>query len=223
MKKHILLTVIMGIFLAFIIYKVTYHDEMKILGLGDGIALGMTSYNVEGYSYNDYLKDYYEKNSILREYNTEFATLNETSKSLLEKINNNEKLESNNITIQQAISQAKIITLGIGMEELNNLTEIKSKYLENYLSNMDNIIKQIRIFNKNEIFLLSLYSSTKLKGDQLQQINERLQQIAQDNNCKYIDIEIISEKKEYFFKPKSFYLNYKGHHFISELIIDQLN
>lgn len=222
MKKQIILTILAGIILAFMIYKVTYHDEMKILGLGDGIALGMTSYNVEGYSYNDYLKDYFEQNSILREYNTEFAASNETSKNLLEKINNNEQLESNNITIQQAISKAKIITIGIGMEELNNLKELKSKYIENYLTNISNILKQIRIFNKKEVFLLSLYPSGKLKGEQLQQINIRLQQIAQENECKYINIESITKEKEYFFKPQSFYLNYKGHRYISEQIISHL-
>ena len=41
-------------------------------------------------------------------------------------------------------------------------------------------------------------------------------------NILNIDIENITEKKEFFFDQTSYYLNYKGHRFISEKIIDIL-
>ena len=61
MKKIILLTIIIGAISTFLIYKNFYHEDMNIVALGDGIALGETAFNVQGYSYNDYLKDYYEE------------------------------------------------------------------------------------------------------------------------------------------------------------------
>ena len=165
MKKQIILTIFIGILMAFIIYKITYHEEMNFLALGDGISLGLTAYNVKGYSYNDYLKDYFEDNTILREYISDFASVDETSKSLLNKISNNE-LVSNNMTIQQAISKAKIITISLGMDELNNLKTLKSKNISEYLTNMEKIIKMIRNINKNnQVIITSLYETFKLSKD----------------------------------------------------------
>ena len=156
MKKQIILTIFIGILMAFIIYKITYHEEMNFLALGDGISLGLTAYNVKGYSYNDYLKDYFEDNTILREYISDFASVDETSKSLLNKISNNE-ISSNNMTIQQAISKAKIITISLGMDELNNFKNLKSKNISEYIYNMEKIIKMIRNINKNNQLVSKKY------------------------------------------------------------------
>ena len=222
MKKHIIITIIIGIISAFIIYKLTYQEQMNILVLGDSLSLGMTAYNVEGYSYNDYLKDYFEENSILREYIPNFSSIDETTNSMLLKITNNSKLKSSNLTIQQAISKAKIITVHLGMDELNNKQIIKTKQIDNYLNNMEKIIKQIRFFNQKQIFIISLYQTNKISLEQVEIINKALNQIAIENNCTFINISNIINKKEYYFNPKNYHLNYKGHKYISEQIINKL-
>ncbi len=219
MKKVIILTILIGTILALFIYKITYHEEMTILALGDGLARGMTAYDVEGYGYNDYLRDYFEEKSILRDFIKDFATSDETSESLLKKINQNEKLSSTNLTIQQAINKAKIITLGIGMDELNNLKKIQSKNVDKYLENFEKIIKNIKIYNKNKLYVISLYPTKKLTNNLIKEINTSLEKIAIDNDCYFIDISEIDQKKEFYFNDKSYYLNYKGHKYISDLII----
>ena len=219
MKKQIILTILMGIILAFLIYKITYHEEMNFLALGDGISLGITAYNVKGYSYNDYLKDYLEDNTILREYISDFSSVDETSKSLLNKLSNNEILKNSNLTIQQAISKAKIITISIGMDELNNIKNLKSKNISEYLSNIEKIIKMVRNINKNSnIIITSLYESSKLSKDNIIKINSELNNIANKYNINFVDITSVILHKDFYMIPNNYYLNYRGHQYISELV-----
>lgn len=222
MKKKIIITILLGTIITFFIYKNFHHESMNIVALGDDIALGETAYNVQGYSYNDYLRDHFENVSILEEYITEFTNLEETTETFKIKLNNNYSLESTGISIQQAISKAKILTISLGMFELNHKKELKSKDIETYLKNMDKILKMIRVYNEKEIFVISLYPSQKITKGKVTEINEELKKICENYQVKYIDIENITEKKEFFFHEKSYHLNYKGHRYISEKIIEQI-
>lgn len=222
MKKKIILTCIIGSIITCLIYKYFKTDEMYILALGDGIALGETAYDIEGYSFNDYLKDYYEQESILKEYIHEFAEVEETTETLKMKINNNYTLESTNVSIQQAISKSKILTLAIGMYELNNKKEITSKEINKYLKNMETILKVIRKWNDKKIIVLSLYPSKKIKKEKITEINEEIKKLCEKYQVNYINIENIIEKKDFFFDNKNYQLNYRGHRYISEKILESL-
>jgi len=223
MKKTIILTIIFGTFCAFLIYKYLYHENMNIVVLGDSLATGETAYNVKGYSFNDYLKDYYEENSILKEYITEFTNAYETTETLMLKLQNNYTLESTGISITQAISKAKILTLALGMTELNNKNELKSSDIEKYLQHMEKMIKFLRVHNKKEFFVLSLYPSKKLSQKKVTEINQSLEKICTTYNVTFINIEDIAKNKENYFDSKNYHLNYKGHRLISEKIIDLMN
>ena len=82
MKKIIILTILGAVFLSFIIYQCFYHELVQIVALGDGIATGETYYDVTGYSFNDYLRDYFEETKQIDEYIKEFADKKETSETL---------------------------------------------------------------------------------------------------------------------------------------------
>lgn len=223
MKKIIILTILIGTALTFLIYKNFYHEDMNIVALGDGIALGETAYDVQGYSYNDYLRDYYEENSIVKEYIIEFADIEETTKTLLLKLQNNYTLESTNTSITQAISKAKILTISLGMYELNNKSELSTKLIEEYLTNMEKIAKMIYIYNKKSLFLIGIYPTEKISKEQASYINERLKTISETYHFTFIDIEEISNNQNYFFRTKNYYINYKAHRLISEKIIDSIS
>ena len=217
MKKKIILTILLGAVITYFIYQKFYHEETNIVTLGDSISLGMTPYNVEGYSFNDYLKDIYDNNN-LEEYITEFSSINETTETLLLKIQNNYTLESTNLQIQQAIAKANILTLSLGIDELSSKSIIKTKDMEGYIKNMEKIIKLLRIYNDKSIFLIGLYPTNKLKKDKIRDINNKLKEISHENNIIFIDIESISDNQEYFFEKDYYHLNYKGHRYISNLI-----
>ena len=222
MKKIIILTVLIGSILAFLIFKVTYHEEINILALGDGLALGETAFNVRGYSFNDYLKDYYEENTNLKEYITEFASKRETTSSLLLKITTNYTLESSNISITQAIAKAQVLTLAIGMDELNLEEEITSPIIAKYLANIEKIIQLIKIYNKKSIIVIGIYETPKISPEKVNEINNKLQALCSLQDVTYIDISSVSKQESFFFTPKSYYLNYQGHRYIYEQILAKL-
>ena len=222
MRKKIILTILVGSVLTFFIYKIFYHEDMNIMTLGDGVGTGLTAYNVKGYSYNDYLKDYYEKNSILKEYITEFSNAEETTETLILKLQNNYTLESTGLSITQAISKAKILTVSIGMNELSHKMEIETEEIETYLNNIEKILKLLRIYNKKEIFLTSIYETSFLNNTKVTEINNRLKQLCDTYQVHYIDITNILKNKEYIFNNTSFYFNYRGHRYISEEILKHL-
>ena len=222
MRKKIILTILVGSVLTFFIYKIFYHEDMNIMTLGDGVGTGLTAYNVKGYSYNDYLKDYYEKNSILKEYITEFSNAEETTETLILKLQNNYTLESTGLSITQAISKAKILTVSIGMNELSHKMEIETEEIETYLNNIEKILKLLRIYNKKEIFLTSIYETSFLNNTKVTEINNRLKQLCDTYQVHFIDITDILKNKEYIFNNTSFYFNYRGHRYISEEILKHL-
>ena len=222
MRKKIILTILVGSVLTFFIYKIFYHEDMNIMTLGDGVGTGLTAYNVKGYSYNDYLKDYYEKNSILKEYITEFSNAEETTETLILKLQNNYTLESTGLSITQAISKAKILTVSIGMNELSHKMEIETEEIETYLNNIEKIFKLLRIYNKKEIFLTSIYETSFLNNTKVTEINNRLKQLCDTYQVHFIDITNILKNKEYIFNNTSFYFNYRGHRYISEEILKHL-
>ena len=222
MRKKIILTILVGSVLTFFIYKIFYHEDMNIMTLGDGVGTGLTAYNVKGYSYNDYLKDYYEKNSILKEYITDFSNAEETTETLILKLQNNYTLESTGLSITQAISKAKILTVSIGMNELSHKMEIETEEIETYINNIEKIFKLLRIYNKKEIFLTSLYETSFLNNTKVTEINNRLKQLCDTYQVHFIDITNILKNKEYIFNNTSFYFNYRGHRYISEEILKHL-
>ena len=221
MKKVILLTILMGTILAFVIFKWTYHEDINIVTLGDSLSLGYTAYHVKGYSFNDYLRDHYEENSHIEEYITEFSDPEETSQTLLLKLKNNFSIEGTNLSITQAIAKSKILTIAIGMYELNQ-RELNREDIEEYLQNMECILKLIRIYQKKEVFLLSLYETDRMKSSYVKEINERLKDLSSVYHMHYIDMESIHLNKAYFFDNKSYLINYKGQKEIFQRILKEM-
>lgn len=225
MKKRILIIIIIGIIATFFIYQLNKHEKIYFLSLGDGLATGMTAYNIEGYNYNDYIRDDLEKKEQLEEFIHEFSKTDQTVENLIITIENNYELEELDLTIQQALAKSKLITLAIGNDELANFSlksNLTTKEKENYINNMKKLLKLIRNFNDNKIFLIGIYKVYNLKQEDVDYFNENLKQIAQELQLEFIDISSLSEKKEYFSSNNSYYFNYKGHQDIANKIIKKL-
>ena len=91
MKLKIVVITIIGAALTILIYNIAQNHKINLLALGDGIASGMTAYNVNGYSYNDYLKEEYKNNHKLNKY-YEFASTGKTVKELIYEIKDNKTI-----------------------------------------------------------------------------------------------------------------------------------
>ena len=123
MKKKIIALVLIGTILSVIIYFFTQKNEITLVALGDGLSLGMTPYNIEGYSYNDYLKEDYLNKHELKSYIHEFADKGKTIKEA--------KNEKRQAAVNRLVILAQVIILN--EEDLRYLCKVleKEETLEN--------------------------------------------------------------------------------------------
>ena len=162
-KKTIFLVIILiGVFL---IYKLNTNTKVYYLSLGDSLAIGQNPYGEIGYGYSDYVNKYLKKNNKLKFYSKDFASSGDRIVDLIAKIEKNEKtkLQDEEITIQNAISKANVITLSIGANDLfekaglndmnYNLDKVDEteKYLPEIISNLDKLFKLIIIIYSNKL------------------------------------------------------------------------
>lgn len=212
---------IMGIIGTFFIYNINRPNKIYLVSLGDGLATGMTAYNIEGYNYNDYIRDNLEQQNKLEQFINEFAKTNQTVENLITSIENNYGQEETNLTIQQALAKAKIVTIGIGMDELANASlkqTLSTKEKEDFKQDMEKLVKLVHNFTEGKIYLLGIYQAYNLKMEDIEEINTFLKSISGSDNIIYIDITDLSEHSEYFLLNDSYYLNYKGHKEIAKRI-----
>ncbi len=221
MKKKILFIILCGIIITFWIYTQNKKEDIYFVSLGDGIATGMTAYDVEGYNFNDYLRDELDKQHRLENYISTFSSTNQTTEDLIFAIENNYVDKESGLSIQQALNKAKIITLALGMDEIENFpnqSKNMHKRMEQYKKNMEKIIRLIRNFNHYQIFIIGLYDYHNEKSDSIDQINEELQNLSNKYQITFIDISDFSLKKEYYLSNNSYYFNYKAHQEIANRI-----
>lgn len=223
MKYKILVIIILGTIFTSIIYFYTDKDNLNVLALGDGISTGMTSYHIEGYDYNDYLIDYLNENKKLEHYYKNFNEVDETASSLLNKMNNNIENIDKKIKLKQAIKEANIITITLGMDELNNYAKksnLTTTKINGYLNKYEEVIKALRKLNDKDIYLVSLYETSLLTKTKVTKINEILKNLCKQYKITFIDITDITMDPDYFTSKKEYYLNYKGQEYIFNKIKD---
>ena len=222
MKIKLVVLILLGAITTIFIYNATTNNKLRLLALGDGLSSGMTAYNVTGYSFNDYIKDEFKENNQLHNYNNSFTKKNLPTRELIEMIKDNvsKNINGEDITIQQAISNANIITLAIGMDEIathvlnNTLTK---KVINNYYLEIKELISLLKKYNHKKIIFLGIYQVYDLEN--FAEINRELKKIVLNNGCEFIDIAKLVQNEEYYFNETSYYLNYKGHKTISRAIL----
>ena len=218
MKKKLILITLIGGILSIIIYVFTQNNEITIMSIGDGLTSGETPYGIEGYSFNDYLKEDYLTIHKLKSY-IEYASRDKTIKELIYEIKENKEitLKNEKIEIKQAINKADILTIAIGMDELAN-NKITSKIKNEYLHDLEELFSMINLLNKNKVVIISLYTWGKNDLLTIEKLNASVRDIALTNNFEFVDINKILMNEEYFFQKNSYYINYLGHKRIYEEI-----
>lgn len=225
MKYKIFIILFLGTVITLMIYFNIDNSKVSFLALGDGISSGMTPYHVEGYDFNDYLIEYYNEVNELGKYYKLFNETDETVATLINKIKNNIANVDQKIKIKQAIKEADIITIAIGMDELNNYAaknNLGSTKINGFLKKYEELLKMIHLINDKRIFVIGLYPSNKINNVKIEKINAELEKIVNKYNMEFIDISNINEHSEFFSTKNNYYLNYKGHEYIYEIIKNKL-
>lgn len=225
MKYKILIVLILGTILTSIIYFNVDNSKIDLLTLGDSLSTGMTAYHIEGYDFNDYLVECLNEEDKLDKYYKSFNETDETLSGLINKINNNISNIEQNIKIKQAIKQADIITIAIGMDELNNYAlknTLGSTKINGFIHKYEELLKLLKSINNKKIFVIGLYSSNLINQNKIEKINYELYELTKKYNINFIDISNITDYKEFFTLKNNYYLNYKGQKYIFEIIKDNL-
>ena len=141
------------------IYK--FFDEPKInyISIGDSLINGVNPYNIEGYGYNNYVKNYLERNDLLRSFNNYYY--NNSLKGLTEDIKNNRTIMVNNeeYFLKKMLRESDLIVISSGMDELSfNYQEDNMDYNYQYFNKMyydiEELIIEIKKYSINDIIFI---------------------------------------------------------------------
>ncbi len=227
MLKKILLLVILII--TFIISTSFTNDKMSYIAIGDGLSKGINYNNYQTIGYSDYVADYLKKNNKLNNYSKDFTNENNRITDIINEINNNTSI--NNITIQETIKKADILTISIGMNEIiyKYNDKINAGYMYDYI---DDLIKDLEILlnkitklNKNKIFLLSLYNPKENKelDKYIKYTNNKIINLLNNYNITYIDTyKIFNNNKHLIYTKNNYYPNQDGYKLIAKEIIKKI-
>ena len=92
MKKVFLILIL---FLScYFIYNKTIDNKLYYLTIGDALSKGVNEYGVVSYGYNDYVKEYLEKNKLLKKYNKTFTNSDYRIIDIIKIIEYNEKKDN---------------------------------------------------------------------------------------------------------------------------------
>ena len=223
-RYKLLVIILFGSILAILIHNNRKNDKVTLVAIGDSLSVALTPYGVNGTSFTDYLYEELSKQNKIKNYNYDYSYNHLTIKEL------NELLEHNNIKkgipIKQLLSKANIITIAIGIDELADTSlkkDIEKEDISNYLSEYEKLLQAIRDFYYNKIYIIGLYPVYNITNNNIIELNKRLKAISGKYNTYFIDIFPYTLDKEYYFSNDNYYLNYRIHKVISEIIFKSLN
>ena len=245
-KKYIiLLAIIAFIFVGiFTIYKLTYHETINYVALGDSVAAGRNPYGAIDYGYTDYFKDYLYENHNLKSY-INYAVSGYKITDVMNDININRKITVNDKeeNIRKALRESDIVTISIGANDLIssfNISNIGSMLtnknilynkIDNIFTKLDELIVLVKKYAKNNIFIVGYYNPlpnlTKFTSDIDELINysdKKYQQLSSKYDLTFVKVsDAIAKDNDYLPNPLDIHLNKKGYEVISRAIIEKLN
>ncbi len=220
-RYKLLLILTIGLIATIIINSTTVHKKISIVSLGDGFSLGMTPYNVAGTSFNDYLKEKFEKKNMLDDYNNEYSITHLTTHELKDYLEENIRGSSTKIPIKQTLAKAEIITIAIGVDEFADkslVEKINDEKIDDYLKDMEDILKTIKDFYEKKLIVIGLYPAYKFDKKDAIEVNSKLKVLCGKYNVDFLDVLAISLNEKYYLEKESYYMNYKAHEEIAKML-----
>lgn len=221
MKKLIfIIIIVLGIFL---IYKFNQDNKIYYLSLSDEL-------NTEN-NYSKYISDYLNTQNKLEKVIENDYIENMRTIDLSNMINNNSKITNKNVTIQNALIKADLVTLSIGnndiiaklsMYQLYSEEEIYN-YLDDFLLDLDNLLLNIRKYCKEKIIFIGYYNI--INDNQVDKyykyLIKKVKKITNSYNIVYLDLYEEINKPKYH--SESLYLNNDGYTYIGKEIVKILD
>lgn len=224
-KYKLILIILLCSILTFLIYYFSKEEKLNIVAIGDGIASGEISYGIDGISYNDYLKDFYEGKNLLKSFNNKHAYKNYKLSEFLYDLKSNINDEDEMLYIKQILHNANIITIAFGEEELSKLSitnDLNINTIKEYIKTYDELIYVIKDISDAKLILIGYYENKYLNKSNTIILNSELSNIASKYNLIFININDLMNNNNYFLDDNKMYFNYKAHKTIAEMIIHSI-
>ena len=230
LKKILFCIILLLIFLIGIIVK---DNKISYISIGDGLSKGMNYNNFKSVGYSDYLYNYLKKYNKIELYTKDFSNENNRITDLIDDINNNIStiIDNKKIYIQNAIKNADILTISIGMNEIlyKYSNHVNNGYMYSYIdeciSDMDKLLKIITKLNNNDIFLLGYYNPTNdLELDNfIKYTNNKISILCNNYKINYIDTyNIFNNNKHMIYSKNNYYPNQDGYKLIANAVKNKL-
>ncbi len=236
MKKYFKYVVfLLIVILIFLIYYLFNNNKINYIALGDSLAEGINPYGEVSYGYADYFAEELKDNNKLSYYTKKYTESGYKTTDLIK------ELEINN-PLKKDLRESDLVTVSIGANDfldnfnikdlnINEILKLKEN-ITNILPNLDNCIKEIRKYAKEDIIIIGYYNPIPFlfntSGDDLDElfayIDDEYQKIAIKYKCKYISIyQLFKTNTSYLPNPSDIHPNLEGYQKIAEEIIKNYN
>ena len=201
--------------------------------LGDSLALGLNPYGEKNYGYSSYLADYLLENNLLNKYVSEFAKNGNTPRNIIDDINFNKRVITNNksINIRNILRESDLVTISIGMNNIkelikkpimlnNSLDKINLKNdIDILLKEISILVKEVKKYAKKDIYLIGFYNpypyfkTYKIDVEKIINYTDTsLEKICLENNIKFIKIsKVLADYLEFFPNSLDMHPNISGY------------
>lgn len=190
MKK--VLFFILVFIITFLIYYFNIDKKVYYVSLGDYLSYGINNLEKVDNNYSDNIKNIYKKK--LKNY-VNYSSLDDYRvMDLINDINYNKEITYNNkkYKIQNLLIKANLITISIGMNDLIYKKNIDYDYVDNLLADIENLLVNIRKYNKDKIYFLSFYNIINNER-MIVYANTKLSKICERNKIKFVDISKLDQ------------------------------
>lgn len=237
MKKILLLGIV--ILIVFLIYLCNIDKKVYYLNLGDSLAAGEGAYDKKVKGYSDYVKDYLKQKNLLEIYVNDYATNGYRTTDLINVIEDNKRIKKNDkeITIQNSLIKADLVTLSIGANDIINRISFQNSldynqiynYIDDLSKDLDKLLKLMRQYCKEDIIMIGYYNpypylNNPETNDIFNYLNKKYKEICNEYNVTYIEIDnLFKENPNFLPNENNIHPSEEGYKAISGEIISAIN
>ena len=221
-RYKLLIIIVVGTILGILINHTKANYKITIVAMGDSFSVAKTPYRIPGSSFTDYVSEYLDSENRLENYNYEYSIDHLTISDLVTNLDNNTIGTKSKTPIKQVLAKAEIITIAIGIDEFGDTSlrkDITEDDINEFIMKYKELLTKIREFYQKDIIIIGLYPVYNFKQSSAIEVNKKLSILCGNYNAKFIDIMPYAINDEYHFSNDYYYLNYKVHKKIAEIII----
>ena len=130
------------------------------------------------------------------------------------------------VYINRVLKEAYIITLSIGNNELYYKLSLDNvgiyEYIENMLSDIDILFKEINRYNHKLVFVTGFYNFFGGNSDLINYINLKIESMADEEGFIFIDISFLNDRYNFFDETQTIWPNMSGYNKIFQIILEKM-